>query len=652
MYSSTITVTTTFQNIFSGPLNGWYSILIAEQAENFNSGVVTIQEHGNAGNIVVENVDMRGFIFFPRFLPTTFTFDEVRFYNIQKVGDFLQINHDALSTDILVSFTAYSDVAATSLNSPDTLVLRDSNGDFAAGIITADLNGNATSATSAADFTGSLAGDVTGTQSSTVISFVGGQTASNVAAGTVLANDATPLNVPNTIVKRNANGDFAASAITNTNLTSSGVINLLNTTSSSTGIVNKGGSRFLHNFGTNNIFLGINSGNFTLTSARCVGVGQSALSNLTSAVDCTAIGYLALQFVQSTNSHTAVGSGALRLTTTGSNCTAVGYNALTANTGGDDCSALGAGCLSSNSTGINNTGFGTYVLRSITTNSNCTGCGVSALEFNTADSMTAFGAFALGSNTSGVRSTAVGVVSLQNNLTGNDCTALGFQALRFSTGSGNIGVGSNAGGNIVNSSNNIDIGNQGILGDSGVIRLGTTGTHLKNFQAGIRGITADLSDSIPVYISSTGQFTTVGVGKASGTIYTNGGGTTVVPAATWTLLTGITASGILNNFSRPADNRLAYTGSGTINVLITVAASISTNAASTIVYLTISENGSTPSSFQGAVGNVTMTTGVTVNFSPSVILSLTTNDYVSVFVNSSSAATITTSTCTINAIAS
>ena len=47
-----------------------------------------------------------------------------------------------------------------------------------------------------------------GTQGATVVSTVGGQTAANVAAATVLANAATNANTASTIVKRDASGEF------------------------------------------------------------------------------------------------------------------------------------------------------------------------------------------------------------------------------------------------------------------------------------------------------------------------------------------------------------------------------------------------------------------------------------------------------------
>jgi hypothetical protein len=102
--------------------------------------------------------------------------------------------------------------AATSANSAGAIVRRDGSGNFSAGTITASLAGNATSA---ANFSGALAGDVTGTQGATVVANVGGLSAANLAAGANAANAATNANAPNTIVKRDAVGNLTATSATN-----------------------------------------------------------------------------------------------------------------------------------------------------------------------------------------------------------------------------------------------------------------------------------------------------------------------------------------------------------------------------------------------------------------------------------------------------
>jgi len=72
------------------------------------------------------------------------------------------------------------------------------------------------SAATAADFSGSLAGDVSGTQSATVVAAVGGASAADVASGVAAANGAASGNTADSIVKRDASGNFSAGTITAT----------------------------------------------------------------------------------------------------------------------------------------------------------------------------------------------------------------------------------------------------------------------------------------------------------------------------------------------------------------------------------------------------------------------------------------------------
>jgi hypothetical protein len=63
-------------------------------------------------------------------------------------------------------------------------------------------------------------------------------------------------------------------------------------------------------------------------------------------------------------------------------------------------------------------------------------------------------------------------------------------------------VGSMAGSNVSTGSNNIEIGNAGTAGDHGIVRIGTSGTHLATFVAGIN--TSRVTGSA-VYITAGGQ---------------------------------------------------------------------------------------------------------------------------------------------------
>ena len=77
--------------------------------------------------------------------------------------------------------------------------------------------------TYAINFSGTLAGDVTGPQTATVVSSVGGVSAANVAAGANAANAATSASAPGTLVRRNgADGGLSAGTVTATRFVGDG----------------------------------------------------------------------------------------------------------------------------------------------------------------------------------------------------------------------------------------------------------------------------------------------------------------------------------------------------------------------------------------------------------------------------------------------
>jgi hypothetical protein len=106
-------------------------------------------------------------------------------------------------------------------------------------------------------------------------------------------------------------------------------------------------------------------------------------------------------------------------------------------------------------------------------------------------------------NTTGARNTGAGVHALSKNTTGQSNAAVGVNAMfNNTTGSNNIALGASSGLNLTVGNNNIDIGNIGVAGESGTIRIGTQGTHTKAFVGGIFGsmVTGDA-----VVVSNTGQ---------------------------------------------------------------------------------------------------------------------------------------------------
>jgi len=185
--------------------------------------------------------------------------------------------------------------------------------------------------------------------------------------------------------------------------------------------------------------------------------------------------------------NTFLGSDALVNNTTGTDNTAIGSGALTSNTTGFDNTATGAAALSYNTAGYGNTATGAF-----------------ALFLNTeGNSNTAVGDGAMVNNTIGVANVAVGVEALRAS-NGNFNTALGFLAGQNLSSDNNIAVGYLA-GQYLGGDNNIAIGNQGGADDSGVIRIGTEGTHTATYIAGIRETPLVHGAAVAVGVTADGQ---------------------------------------------------------------------------------------------------------------------------------------------------
>ncbi|GIV45289.1 MAG: hypothetical protein KatS3mg036_0107 [Ignavibacterium sp.] len=146
-------------------------------------------------------------------------------------------------------------------------------------------------------------------------------------------------------------------------------INLPNTVNQSSGIISKAGLRFLHTYGDNNVFLGYNSGNFTLSgsSKGNIAFGTNTLQGLTTGVENTAVGNASLSLVTTGNYNSAFGSFALQPNTVGYYNSAFGYSSLRSNTEGYGNTASGVAALFSNTTGHDNSAFGGSALYSNTT---------------------------------------------------------------------------------------------------------------------------------------------------------------------------------------------------------------------------------------------------------------------------------------------
>ena len=107
-----------------------------------------------------------------------------------------------------------------------------------------------------------------------------------------------------------------------------GTLRLENTTSSTTGVIFKGTDRFIHNYGSQNTFVGINSGNFSMTGYENTALGNYSLFSSTSGYRNTAFGTYSLSFNTGGYNNTALGSQSLYSNTTGANNTALGVSSL------------------------------------------------------------------------------------------------------------------------------------------------------------------------------------------------------------------------------------------------------------------------------------------------------------------------------------
>jgi trimeric autotransporter adhesin len=246
--------------------------------------------------------------------------------------------------------------------------------------------------------------------------------------------------------------------------------------------------------------------------------GTSALSSLQSGYNNSAFGGAALSSDTSGFHNTAMGNGAASAITSGFGNTAVGSQALNSNFTGNGNTAIGNFTLTYADVS-ENTAIGYAVMESTTSGVDNTGTGALALSNNqTGSNNTAIGHQAMFDNQTGGQNTAIGKNALYHSTTsantiagysacwacrtGGNNTGYGFKTL-FSnaTGSNNIALGYEAAFN-VQGSNNIDIGNQGMSGDNGVIRIGAASTQSTTYIAGINSTTLTGS---AVYVNSNGQ---------------------------------------------------------------------------------------------------------------------------------------------------
>lgn len=274
-------------------------------------------------------------------------------------------------------------------------------------------------------------------------------------------------------INTEANPDTSDNLLVNLNTS---IIQPATTADASAGVYSLGAGsiaadRFMHAYGTNNTFLGSQAGNFTLT--------------VVDAINNTGIGEVALNSLTTGSNNVAVGAGSLDIATTASNCTSIGNESQVLNVSGNNNVSLGSGSLGALSDSSENTAIGTGSLAA----------------FNGAATPTL--------------NTAVGYQSLAALTTGTTNQAFGTQAGNaLLTGADNLLIGYLAGNQYTGAeSSNINIGANGVTGESNVIRIGTQGTGAGQQNAAyMAGVYQGAGSNQVVLVGTTGV-----LGSSAGT---------------------------------------------------------------------------------------------------------------------------------------
>lgn len=245
------------------------------------------------------------------------------------------------------------------------------------------------------------------------IFFLGG--ASNSVAISAGTNGLTVTEPDSFFVKANGGSHFTGGPIYGdaSGLTNIVTANLhLPETTPTAGIIYQssltGSSNVFHTYGTNNLFVGRNSGNFTTTTSLSTGVGIDTLRSVTTGNQLTAFGFKALENATTGNYNEAIGYGALLNLTEGSYNTAVGQGAL----------------------------------ESVTTTGSSVAVGFHSLILNTQYNNTAVGYNGLPLNHAGFANVAVGDQAGALNETGANLVLLGSGAGYYETGTAKLYIDS------------------------------------------------------------------------------------------------------------------------------------------------------------------------------------------------------------------
>lgn len=267
----------------------------------------------------------------------------------------------------------------------------------------------------------------------------------------------------------------------------------------------------------------------------------------------------------SASANVGVGSAVLNSITNGNNNVAIGFNSGHAISTGSFCTFVGSGAGALNNTSFNNTGIGGSALAAFTTGAGGQG------------SNTAVGSGSMIALTTGTFNTALGISTLSALKTGSYNTVIGY---------GNSSAGSNY---TTSESSNVLLSNVGVLGESNVMRLGTSGTGTgqvgTTYIAGISGVNVG---SVSTVVTSSGD-------QLGTAVLTAGTGITITPTAN-TITIAASGSGAVSSVTGTTNQITASPTTGAV-VLSTPSTFIAPGSIAATTSVTASS------------GNVTSTTG-------------------------------------------
>ena len=199
----------------------------------------------------------------------------------------------------------------------------------------------------------------------------------------------------------------------------SGTISLVATTATA-GQIMQAGTRVLHSYGTNNLFVGSAAGKISGTiGSGNVSLGRDSLTSLTSGSNNTCLGDQSGYFITSGSSNMLMGSSAGVGINTGTQNIAIGVAALRFIVSNSDCTAIGHQALYS-TTGAKNTGIGSNACWTCTSGTENTFIG----EYSGASTDTIGGLTGIGITT-GSNNTMLGQNTASTTAAGTYRTAIG-----------------------------------------------------------------------------------------------------------------------------------------------------------------------------------------------------------------------------------